>query len=134
VGTGSKGGRARGGSGREMRDVGVSTAGCAGGRSGKGRWLTGGVRGPARASSRRAVNADRADPPGSERERACTRRNRHRHAGPTGQREGERERARGRRLALTGACQAERARARPGWARLGLTGQIGFFLISRISK
>jgi hypothetical protein len=37
------------GSGQEMHDVGASVAGCAGGRLGKGRRLTGGVREPARA-------------------------------------------------------------------------------------
>jgi hypothetical protein len=37
------------GSGHETRDVGASTAECAGGRLGKGRRLTGGVREPARA-------------------------------------------------------------------------------------
>jgi hypothetical protein len=42
----------------------------------------------------RAVNADRADPLSSDRERARAQRNWHRKASPTGQREGERERAR----------------------------------------
>jgi hypothetical protein len=37
--------------GRETRDVGTSTTGCAGERLGKGRWLTGGVCGPAREDS-----------------------------------------------------------------------------------
>jgi hypothetical protein len=39
------------------------------------------------------VNADRADPPSSLRERARARKNRRRQAGPIGQREGVRERA-----------------------------------------
>jgi hypothetical protein len=40
------------GGGRETRDVGASTVGCAGRRLGKQRSLTGGVRGPAREDSR----------------------------------------------------------------------------------
>jgi hypothetical protein len=40
------------GSGRETCDMGASTVECAGERLGKGRWLTGGVRGLARADSR----------------------------------------------------------------------------------
>jgi hypothetical protein len=52
VSAGSKKGQARGGSGLETRNVGASTTGCAGGMLGKGRWLTGGVHGPARADSR----------------------------------------------------------------------------------
>jgi hypothetical protein len=51
----SAGSRKRSGvweSGREMRDMGASTAECAGGRLGKGRWLTGGVREQARARAR----------------------------------------------------------------------------------
>jgi hypothetical protein len=48
VGAGSKGGPRHGGVAGKR----VSTAGCAGGRLGKGRWLTRGVRGPARANSR----------------------------------------------------------------------------------
>jgi hypothetical protein len=52
VSAGSKRGRTRGGSGREMCDVGVSTTGCADWRLGKGRWLTGGVRELARARTR----------------------------------------------------------------------------------
>jgi hypothetical protein len=40
------------GSGRETRDVGASTAGCADGRLGKGERLTSGVREPARANTR----------------------------------------------------------------------------------
>jgi hypothetical protein len=77
------------GSGRETCDVGASIAGCAGGRLGKGRWLTSGVRGPARVDSRTRGSADRADPPSSERERARARGNQRRQSGPTGQWEGE---------------------------------------------
>jgi hypothetical protein len=40
------------GGGQETRDMDASMAGCVGGRLGKGRWLTGGVRGPAREHSR----------------------------------------------------------------------------------
>jgi hypothetical protein len=40
------------GGGREMRNVGTSMAGCEGGRLGKRRGLTGGVRGPTRENSR----------------------------------------------------------------------------------
>jgi hypothetical protein len=47
------------------------------------------------------VNADRAGPPSSERERARARKDRRRHAGPSGQREGERARA---RSSLTGGA------------------------------
>jgi hypothetical protein len=52
VGAASEGGRARGESGREMRDVGASTAECAGERLGKGRRLTSGVYEPARVNTR----------------------------------------------------------------------------------
>jgi hypothetical protein len=69
-----------------------------------------------------AVSAARLDPPGCERERARQRRNWRRQAGPTEQREGERQRAHGRRLALTGgshlSCGAG-ARVRRSWAGLG---------------
>jgi hypothetical protein len=44
----------------------------------------------------RAVSADRRGPPDSERERTRARGDQRRQAGPTGQREGERESTRGR--------------------------------------
>jgi hypothetical protein len=70
-----------------MRVVGMSTAESAGGRLVKGRWLTGGVREPARANGRSTlierahrtergnervrerIGADRPVPPGSGRGR-----------------------------------------------------------------
>jgi hypothetical protein len=55
VGASSKGGRTREGSGQETRDVGASTAECADVRLGKRRWLTGGVRGTARANEQSAL-------------------------------------------------------------------------------
>jgi hypothetical protein len=51
-GAGSKKGSGTWRGGREKRDVGASTMGCAGGRLGKRRGLTCGVRGPARENSR----------------------------------------------------------------------------------
>jgi hypothetical protein len=52
VSAGSKKRSGAWGSGRETRNMGTSTAECAGGRLGKGKWLTGGVREPARANTR----------------------------------------------------------------------------------
>jgi hypothetical protein len=122
------------GSGRETCDVGASMAGCTGGRLGKGRWLTCGVRGPVRASSRRAVSADRADPPGSERERACARRNLRRQASPTGQREGESAQVKaGADRWVPPMRQSGRARqVWLGW--IGLNGPIGFSYFLGFSK
>jgi hypothetical protein len=51
-GAGSKRRSGACGGDRETRDVDASTAGCEGGRLGKRRVLTGGVRGPARENSR----------------------------------------------------------------------------------
>jgi hypothetical protein len=51
VGAGSEGGRARGGSGRETRDVGASTMEYTCGKLEKGRRLKGEVREPARANA-----------------------------------------------------------------------------------
>jgi hypothetical protein len=59
--------------GCEKRNVGASTTRCASGRLWKRRGLTGGIRGPAREDSRRAVNDDRAGSPNSERKRARVR-------------------------------------------------------------
>jgi hypothetical protein len=53
VGAGSRGGRARGGSGRETRNVGASMVECAGGRLAKGRRLTGGVHEPTKANTQK---------------------------------------------------------------------------------
>jgi hypothetical protein len=52
---------------RLKKGSGASTAECVGGRLGKRRVLTDGVRGPAREDVRRAVSADRAGPLDSER-------------------------------------------------------------------
>jgi hypothetical protein len=48
-------------------------------------------------NSKRAISADRKAPPSSERERSQARTGRRRQVGPTGQREGEGEKARVRR-------------------------------------
>jgi hypothetical protein len=64
VSVGSKRGWARRGSGREMRDVDASTVECAGGMLGKGRWLTGGVREPARARTRTDGQSRQSEPTG----------------------------------------------------------------------
>jgi hypothetical protein len=67
----------------------------------------------------RAVSADRADPPDSERERARERRNWRRQVGPTGQRERARERER-RWRQVGSTCRRTRVRshglAGPDWA------------------
>jgi hypothetical protein len=55
VHSGDHGGSGTWGRGRETRVVGVSTAEIVGGKLGKGSWLTGGVRRPARASVRTDV-------------------------------------------------------------------------------
>jgi hypothetical protein len=52
VGAGSRKGVGRMGSGRETRVVGAPTTESAGGRLGKARWLTGGVRESARVLTR----------------------------------------------------------------------------------
>jgi hypothetical protein len=68
----------------------------------------------------RTVSADKEGPLSSERERARARTDRHRQAGPTGQREGERARA---RSSLTGGSTCQATQARAAW--LGWIGPNG---------
>jgi hypothetical protein len=99
VSAGSKIGRTRGGSGREMRDVGVSTTGCADWRLGKGRWLTGGVRELARVRTRTDGQRWQSEPTGQrEGVGACAKEP----ASTIRPHQAERGRERGCGLSLTG--------------------------------
>jgi hypothetical protein len=113
----SKGVSAWGG-GQEKRDVGASMVGRAGRRLGRRRWLTGGVRGPTRASER-AVSADGEGPPDRGRKRARELGGLCRQVGPTGQR----ERGSGDARALASVVRLSEGGC--GWAELGRVGPKG---------
>jgi hypothetical protein len=99
--------------------MGSSTTEGAGGRLGKRRGLTGGVRGQRERTRERAVSADRRGPSVSGREQART--DRRRQVGPTGSEQERERRERGRGLAPIGGVRLSRAAGARGWAEMGFS-------------